>query len=208
MATRAHGSIWLYAFLYFACYAPYTALTKALSSGMIGDPIAGPSLLPLSSMASLVVVALFLGGTGWWRFATQRKLGRRSIPVPTRWTALSGLCSAVILTTTTLAYTFEGVSIVFVMLLMRGGVLVIAPIVDALSGAKDEVVLVGRPRLQLPRADRGLRRAQRLRHVGRGGRRRRPLLARVLHSAAVHVAASPNRTTPIRPNATSPKSSS
>ncbi|MCB9624165.1 MAG: hypothetical protein H6723_12670 [Sandaracinus sp.] len=136
MASRAHGSIWLYAFLYFACYAPYTALTKALSSGMIGDPIAGPALLPLSSMASLVVVALFLGGTGWWRFATQRKVGGRSIPVPTRWTALSGLCSAVILTTTTLAYTFEGVSIVFVMLLMRGGVLVIAPIVDALSGRK------------------------------------------------------------------------
>lgn len=137
MASRAHGSIWLYAFLYFAGYAPYTALTKALSSGMFGfDPVSGPALLPLSSVASLVVVALFLGGTGWWRSATRGSLFGRSIPIPTRWTALSGLCSAVILTTTTLAYTFEDVSIVFVMLLMRGGVLVIAPIVDAISGRK------------------------------------------------------------------------
>ena len=36
-----------------------------------------------------------------------------------------------IIVTTTLAYTFEGVSIVFMMLLMRGGVLGIAPVVDA-----------------------------------------------------------------------------
>jgi hypothetical protein len=134
-APRSH-SIWLYAFLYFACYAPYTALTKAVSSGMVGDPVAGAALLPLASVASLVVVALFLVGTGWWRSATKGRWLGRSFPIPTRWTALSGLCSAVILTTTTLAYTFEDVSIVFVMLLMRGGVLVIAPIVDALSGRK------------------------------------------------------------------------
>ncbi len=58
----------------------------------------------------------------------------RSIPFPTRWTALSGICSSMILTTATLAYTFSGVSIVFVMLLMRGGVLILAPVVDALTG--------------------------------------------------------------------------
>jgi uncharacterized membrane protein YdcZ (DUF606 family) len=58
------------------------------------------------------------------------------IPSPTRWTALSGLCGATILTTTTLAYTVSGVSIVFMMLLMRGGMLMMAPIVDALSGRK------------------------------------------------------------------------
>jgi hypothetical protein len=49
------------------------------------------------------------------------------------WTFLSGLCTAAIIPTTTLAYTFSGVSIVFMMLLMRGGVLVIAPVVDLVS---------------------------------------------------------------------------
>lgn len=135
-APKTH-SIWLFAFLYFAFYAPYTALTKVLSSGVNGaEPIPGPRLLPLASVASLVVVVIFLTATRWWRFASKREVLGRSIPFPTRWTALSGLCSAVILTTTTLAYTFEGVSIVFMMLLMRGGVLVIAPVVDALTGRK------------------------------------------------------------------------
>jgi hypothetical protein len=40
------------------------------------------------------------------------------------------VCTAAIVATTTLAYSFAGVSIVFMMLLMRGGVLVLAPLVD------------------------------------------------------------------------------
>jgi hypothetical protein len=79
---------------------------------------------------------LFLWRTGWWRSATKRAVFGRQIPTPTRWTALSGLCGAMILTTTTLAYTIDGVSIVFVMLLMRGGMLILAPIVDAISGRR------------------------------------------------------------------------
>jgi len=43
------------------------------------------------------------------------------------------VCTAGIIGTTTLAYTFEGVSIVFVMLLMRGGVLLIIAAILVLS---------------------------------------------------------------------------
>lgn len=135
---RAH-SIWLLAAGYFACYAPYSALTKALSDGTVPGvqgPVAGAALLPVTTLVSLVAMVVFLGATGWWRHASRREVLGLRVPVPTRWTALSGLGSAVILTTTTLAYTFEGVSIVFVMLLMRGGVLVLAPVVDALTGRR------------------------------------------------------------------------
>lgn len=130
-------NIWLAAMGYFLAYAPYSALTKAMSSGALpGVPerITGIAILPVSTMASLVGMALFLWGTGWWRSATQFQFAGRSWPRATRYTVLSGLCTAVILMTTTLAYTFEGVSIVFVMLLMRGGVLVMAPLIDKLSG--------------------------------------------------------------------------
>ena len=133
------GSIWWFAFGYFAAYAPYSALTKALSTGIYPDtnePIPGPALLPIATITSLLVMLVFLSVMGWWKYATQVEIAGRSIPIPTRWTALSGACTSVILTTTTLAYTFEGVSIVFVMLLMRGGVLIIAPVVDALTGRK------------------------------------------------------------------------
>lgn len=120
--------IWLYALGYFLCYAPYSALTK-LASKSTG----GFELLPITTLASLVAMFAFLGASGWWRHASQRTVLGRSIPVPGVWTALSGLSTAAIIATTTLAYTFDGVSIVFMMLLMRGGVLVLAPIVDAAS---------------------------------------------------------------------------
>lgn len=136
MSERRGISIWWWAFGYFAAYAPYSALTKALSDGQLGDKVPGNRILPVSTTASFIAMAVFVFATGWWRFATRRKIGARELPFPTRWTALSGLCGATILTTTTLAYTIEGVSIVFMMLLMRGGVLAMAPIVDALSGRK------------------------------------------------------------------------
>jgi uncharacterized membrane protein YdcZ (DUF606 family) len=133
---RGAVSIWWWAFGYFAAYAPYSALTKALSDGKLGAKVPGNTILPLSTFTSLLVMLLFMWGTGWMKSATQRTVFGRSIPTPTRWTALSGLCGATILTTTTLAYTISGVSIVFMMLLMRGGMLAMAPIVDAISGRK------------------------------------------------------------------------
>jgi len=133
---RRAVSIWWWAFGYFAAYAPYSALTKALSDGHLGAKVPGNTILPLSTFTSLVVMMIFTWATGWWRYATQRRVGGLTLPTPTRWTALSGLCGATILTTTTLAYTISGVSIVFMMLLMRGGMLAMAPIVDAVSGRK------------------------------------------------------------------------
>ncbi len=135
--VASRHAIWFFALLYFACYVPFTSLTKLLSTGRLpgmDGPIDGAALLPISSLSALVVMLVFVGSTGWWRHAHRVTVAGRRVPTPTRWTALSGLCSSVILTTTTLAYTFEGVSIVFVMLLMRGGVLVLAPVVDAMTG--------------------------------------------------------------------------
>lgn len=135
MRPRDEGpSIWWWAFGYFAAYAPYGALTKALSSGALGPRLDGLVVLPLAVLASTVAMGAFLLGTGWWHAASTTRVAGLAFPRPSVTTALSGACTSVILVTTTLAYTFEGVSIVFAMLLMRGGVLLIAPLVDALSG--------------------------------------------------------------------------
>lgn len=133
---KRNVSIWWWAFGYFAAYAPYSALTKMLSDGKLGAKLPGNSILPLSTLASMLAMVAFLLGTGWWRSAGRQRLGPWQVPAPSRWTALSGLCGATILTTTTLAYTISGVSIVFMMLLLRGGMLAMAPIVDAISGRK------------------------------------------------------------------------
>jgi hypothetical protein len=131
---RKAVSVYLFALGYFVCYAPYSALTKALTSGLLrGERHTGLELLPLTTMASGVSMIAVLSLLRWWRFATQWKLGALSLPRPGLFTGLSGLATAAIIVTTTLAYTFEGVSIPLVMLLMRGGVLLLAPLVDALS---------------------------------------------------------------------------
>lgn len=129
-------AIWGYAFGYFACYAPYSALTKLLSQGKIaGMPraLTGFELLPITTTASLVAMAVFLTAARFWRYAGRREVLGVSVPFPSKWTFLSGLATAAVIATTTLAYTFSGVSIVFMMLLMRGGMLVMAPIVDTVS---------------------------------------------------------------------------
>jgi drug/metabolite transporter (DMT)-like permease len=133
--TRSRTILFALALAYFGCYVPYSAITKALTTPAIRGELAldGLVLLPimtLSSLASMVVTITLLG---WWRYA--RPPGTRW-PRPTRWTFLSGLATATILVTTTLAYTFDGVSLTFVMLVMRGGVLVLAPIVDGITGRR------------------------------------------------------------------------
>ena len=49
---------------------------------------------------------------------------------------ISGVATAVIIGATTLNYTFVGFSILFALLLMRGGVLILAPVVDILLGRR------------------------------------------------------------------------
>ncbi|MBF5045714.1 hypothetical protein FGE12_25125 [Aggregicoccus sp. 17bor-14] len=135
-APRAAASIWWLAFGYFASYLPYSALTKALSLGALPGlaRVPGFVLLPSTSLATLAGMYGYLLLSGRFRDAGQLRVGPVSLPWPGRWTFLSGLCTAGIIATTTLAYTFSGTSIVFMMLLMRGGVLVLAPLVDAVSG--------------------------------------------------------------------------
>ena len=138
-AAASEGpSIWWWALGYFACYVPYTALTKMLSKPLIDTgvgPVGSLEILPSTAMASVVSMILFLAITGWWRHAGRRTVGGVSLPMPRKLTVLSGLCSSGIIATTTLAYTL-GASALVLALFMRGGVLVLAPIIDGISRRK------------------------------------------------------------------------
>ncbi|MFO0750057.1 MAG: hypothetical protein U1F43_30965 [Myxococcota bacterium] len=135
MSHKAPSRIWLFAFGYFASYAPYSLITKRVTSGLAtGVHWSGVSILPLATIASTIGMIIFTTSMRWWPYATHSQLGRFSIPRPRLVTFMSGVATAAILLTTTLAYTFEGISILFVMLLMRGGVLLLAPMIDRLGG--------------------------------------------------------------------------
>ena len=62
------------------------------------------------------------------------------VPVVRTRTLISGVATAVIIAATTLNYTFVGISILFALLLMRGGVLILAPIVDTFLGRRVDIV--------------------------------------------------------------------
>lgn len=138
-ASSRGPSLWWWAFGYFACYAPYSALTRLMSSDRLvpsSAPLRGLELLPSTAISSVATMLVFLFATGWWRHARRWQVLGLRIPMPRRATAISGLCSTGIIATTTLAYSFSGVSLVLVALLMRGGVLVLAPLVDRLTGRR------------------------------------------------------------------------
>lgn len=134
MTEGRRSWVFWYAFGYFACYAPYSALAKALSSGALpGGALAGAAMVPISIVASALSMIAAFTVLGWWKHASSWTLLGRRLPRPGLWTLLSGAATAIIIVTTTLAYTFHGVSIPLVMLFMRGGVLLLAPVVDLLS---------------------------------------------------------------------------
>ena len=129
-------SIWGLALGYFIFYVPYSALVKVLSSGLFpgtSGTISGFEMLPAVLIGTVVSFLIILAATKWWKFAGSIKVGAFTIPFATTyWTFFSGVSTAVIIATTTLAYSFTGISIVFAALLMRGGVLILAPFVDTI----------------------------------------------------------------------------
>ena len=120
-------------------WIPYIALSRGLTSTPHGDmsrPLKGLEFIPLSLALVLLFIYLFFTLSGWWKFAHHRTLLGISLPVPSKWTLWSAVASTMLLVTVPLSYTFAGVSIPFIQLLMRGDVLLIAPIVDLVSGRK------------------------------------------------------------------------
>ena len=119
--------------LYFISYLPNIVLTRLATAPPhpdLGRPLSGLEILPASLVLNLVMTYVFLAWSGWYRDANSTMVAGRRIPIPTRYTLLSGVGTALILFTVPLSLTFTNVSIPFIQLLMRGDILVIAPLVD------------------------------------------------------------------------------
>ena len=125
--------------LYLASYVPYATLTRWLATipyAPLGQPLTGLEVLPAVNIMSGVMTCLFVWTSGWWREAHSTSIWGFRFPRPTRWTLLSGVGAALLLFTVPLSFTFRNVSIPFMQLLMRGDVLLVAPMVDILLGRR------------------------------------------------------------------------
>jgi protein-tyrosine-phosphatase len=140
LRKRRYGlEIWGLGLGYYLFYAPYSGLTKALSSGLLsvdGRPVGGAVLLPITAITTMVGMMAFITSMRWWHYAGRREFFGVRVPFPRRVTFFSGVSLAVIMGTTTLAFTFGGLSIVLVLVLLRGGILIIGPLVDAIVGRR------------------------------------------------------------------------
>ena len=125
--------IWGLALGYFTLYIPYSVLTKTLSKGLLpgsNGSISGLELLPATAIATTITLLSYITLMGGWHSVKLQQIMGLSVPVPRTQTFCSGLATATIIATTTLNYTFTGISILFALLLMRGGVLMMAPLMD------------------------------------------------------------------------------
>ena len=112
--------IWGFALGYFACYVPYSALTKLLSSGRLMGlgAVSGFELLPATAIATAITFLLYMTLTGAWRDFRRVTILGLAIPMPRWQTLISGTATATIIASTTLNYTFDGISLLFALLLM------------------------------------------------------------------------------------------
>jgi protein-tyrosine-phosphatase len=118
---------------YFLWYTPYAAAVKALSGGLISGvnkPASGLVMLPAAALGTLVGAPLYLALSGWWRYIGTREVLGRVRRFPSRTMLTAGFFTALLIGTTTLNYTFAGISILFVLIMMRAGVMILSPIVD------------------------------------------------------------------------------
>ena len=126
-------AIWGLALGYFIFYAPYAALIKITTSGhwpALNSQVSGFRLLPAVVISTALFLPLIVSLRGWWKYVGRRQVLGFDIPFPRPLVILSGLGTAMIVATTTLIFTFDGVSIIFALVLMRGGVLLMSPLVD------------------------------------------------------------------------------
>ncbi len=138
-APRRRIPIEGYILLYFLAYLPNILVTAVLTRVPhpgLGRPLTGLETLPATLILNLALTYAFIWVSGWHRDAHGVRILGLRVPVPTRFTLLSGLGTACIIFTVPLSYTFEGVSIPFIQLLMRGDVLLIAPIIDLMFGRR------------------------------------------------------------------------
>lgn len=125
--------------LYLLAYLPNVIITKVVTSTPhpdLGRPLTGLETLPASLIISMVTTWIFIWASGWHRDAHGVNIVGFRLPIPTFWTMISGIGTSFVLFTVPLSFTIPNVSIPFIQLIMRGDILIIAPVVDMMFGRK------------------------------------------------------------------------
>lgn len=121
---------------YFAFYV-VTGVSVKYFLGPVSKGFPGMTdmaFLVYSTIASAALCVSVVAARRWWVKSIQSKriLGL-NIPVELLYVVPSGVCTAVVIPTTTLMYALKGVSVMVAMVIMRGAVIAISRVVDAIQ---------------------------------------------------------------------------
>jgi hypothetical protein len=95
----------------------------------------GMQFLTYSTLGGTVLCLGIAISFGWWRLQSNQpvKFLGFSVPGELKYIVPSGICTAVVIPTTTLMYSLKGISVMVAMVIMRGSVIVISRSVDAIQ---------------------------------------------------------------------------
>ncbi len=134
LATLGTTRVWLAALGYFLFYVGYAGLPKLFfTPHELQQKVSGWNLLPSAAFAAVITTIILFSVMRWWRHAQQREVMGIKVPFPGRWAILAGVAVAGIMLATPLLYTVPERSIAMMGLLSRGGVLLLAPVVDLMT---------------------------------------------------------------------------
>ena len=126
---------------YFLAYVATGLLVKAFTAAP-HTPVGAPPMnaiafLGYNTLGANLTCLLPVLGLGWFRLRTTRvmRLGGMTLPSELLYIVPSGVCTAIIIPTTTLMYTLP-ISVMVAMVIMRASVIVIGRVVDGLQIAQ------------------------------------------------------------------------
>jgi len=120
---------------YFAFYVLTGVLVKVFLHGGDGFPgLSGITFLVNSTLGANLVVLVVILAFRWIKLKSNRlvSVGPLRFPIELLYIAPSGVCTGIIIPTTTLMYTLP-ISVMVAMVIMRGSVIVISRLVDAVQ---------------------------------------------------------------------------
>jgi len=118
---------------YFVFYVITGVTVKYFLAHGAGFPgLHGMEFLVYSTTGGMGITLAIVLALRWYRFPSdnRRQVGPFSIPYEFYYIIPSGVCTAVVVPTTTLLYSFDGISVMVAMVLMRSSVIVISRAVD------------------------------------------------------------------------------
>lgn len=125
-----------FSFWYFIFYLLFGVLTKYFTDTRPDYPhLSQMAFLYYSTIGGLAICLGVVVARRWWRRLQPKSyfsLGARRLPREYLWIVPSGICTAIIIPTTTLMYTLP-ITIMLAMTLMRASIIVIGRAVDAIQ---------------------------------------------------------------------------